>query len=46
VLAAAEETWLERLGEAADLRDRGLISADEFAALKASLLGQLKAAAA
>ena len=45
MLAAPTESWLVRLGEAADLRDRGLINTHEFEQLKASLLAQLRAAA-
>lgn len=44
VLAAQTESWLSRLGEAADLRDRGLITGQEFEQLKGSLLAQIKAA--
>lgn len=46
VLAAPNESWLSRLGEAADLRDRGLITPEEFGQLKASLITQLRTAAA
>lgn len=45
VLAAPSDSWLGRLAEAADLKDRGLITAQEFEQLKASLIVQLKAAA-
>lgn len=45
VLAAPNDSWLSRLGEAADLQDRKLITAAEFDQLKASLVAQLKAAA-
>jgi hypothetical protein len=44
VLAVPNESWLARLGEAADLRDRGLITSAEFEQLKASLVAQLRAA--
>lgn len=45
MLAAPDECWLSRLGEAADLRDGGLISSSEFEQLKTSLIAQLRAAA-
>lgn len=44
VLAAPNESWLSRLSEAADLRDRGLITSAEFEQLKASLVAQLRTA--
>lgn len=46
VLAAAEDTWLVRLSEAADLRSKGLITEAEAAQLKESLINQLRASAA
>lgn len=46
VLAAAEETWLARLSEAADLSAKGLINESEAAQLKRSLISQLRASAA
>lgn len=45
MLAAAGGSWLQRLGEVADLFDKQLITADEFVRIKNSLLAQIRAAA-
>lgn len=44
MLAAPDDRWLARLGEAADLRDRAAITPAEFEQIKASLVAQLRAA--